>query len=54
MLYRFDSYTWCECGASPHIGCDWVIPRYAGVSVFPAEIIKMLVLVDLRTGWQIA
>ena len=19
MLYRLNSYTWCECGASPHV-----------------------------------
>ena len=32
--------------------CGRVIPEYAGVAVFPAEIIKMLALVVCITVWQ--
>lgn len=49
MLYRFDSYAWCEYGASPYIRFGLVTPEYAGVTVFPAEIIKMLALVGYIT-----
>ena len=52
MLYRFDSYAWCECGASPYIRCGRAAPEYAGVTVCPAEIIKMLALVGCITVWQ--
>ena len=35
-------------GASPYIGCGQLATDYAGVTVFPAEIIKMPALVGLQ------
>ena len=43
------------CGfKSHHSQAAGSFPDMQELSVVPAEIIKMLMLVDLRTGWQIA
>ena len=53
----------CYIGSIPILGVSVVqvhisdvagsFPDMQELSVVPAEIIKMLMLVDLRTGWQI-
>ena len=44
-----------KCGfESRHSKVAGSFPDMQELSVVPAEIIKMLMLIDLRTGWQIA